>query len=155
MRALLGSGVVSSAIAWRSGGWSHVDFLSANERGWWSAFSVVRCGVPPGCQLRPLDYYGTPKKEARIVIDIPKAQWTDFWRLVKKTEGAPYDKSGLVDSFILGSQRKWRELDSFWCSEWFVWALEGCGRIDSLHEAITSVDPGMALGIASAVGVAL
>lgn len=153
MRALLGRGPISRIIAWRSGGWSHIDFLTPDGSGWWSAFSAVRCGVEPGCRLRPLGYYGKPKKESRIELNLTKVQWNRFWLAIGSTDGLPYDKTGLFNSFVLGSARDWRTLDSFWCSEWFIWALEQSGFINPLNGSITSVDPGQALAIASAFGV--
>ena len=158
-RFLLGWDLESKIISWRSGGLSHVDFLAADGSGYWSAFSVPVPGftpgsiVPAGCNLRPLNYYGTPKLVKYVQIELDQEQWDAFWKLVKSTEGCPYDKTGLIDTFVLMRQirppRKWRDTDSFWCSEWWTWLLEGCGRIHPLHGFITHVDPGMALGITS------
>jgi hypothetical protein len=161
-RFLLGWNLESKVIGWRSGGLSHVDFLAADGSGWWSAYSVELPGFTPGstirsgCMLRPLDYYGTPKRVEVVRIEVTQEEWDAFWSLVKSTEGAPYDKTGLVDSFILmraiKPPRKWRATDSFWCSEWWTWLLEGCKRIHPLHDMITHVDPGMALAITSSHG---
>ena len=158
-RFLLGWGPSSTLISWRSGGLSHVDFLAADGSGYWSAYSVAVPGfikgsiIAAGCRWRPLNYYGTPKSVQFVRIELTPEQWGGFWRLVEATEGRPYDKTGLIDTFVFMRQirppRDWREDDSFWCSEWWTWLLEGCKRIQPLHQFITHVDPGMALGITS------
>ena len=158
-RFLLGWDISSKIISWRSGGPSHVDFLADDESGWWSAFSVKVPGfikggiIPSGCWKRPRDYYGTPKHVTYVRIGMTSEEWGAFWSLVEQTKGCAYDTTGLLDTFVLmrqiGPPRDWRAKDSFWCSEWWTWLLEGCKRIQPLHQLITHVDPGMALGISS------
>ena len=139
-RYLRGLGVSSRLIEYRSGGFSHVDVWDPSGRGWWCAYSIEVCGVPPGVQLRPPDYYTQLEHSVVLDLDVTDEQFDHFWDFAHHTQGQPYDSHGLIEVFVEG--RNWREDGAWWCSEWWIGGIESAGRIGRLHDMITEVTPG-------------
>lgn len=144
-----GSGWSSKCIEWfGAGGFSHVDIVVPD---WYcdenklprgsllGARSDRIGGQPAGVYIRPPDYEAWPK---RLVLRVPctTEQAEKAFRWAARQIRSPYDRFGLVSSFILG--RDWREEGAWWCSELAVRMLEVGGIIPVLPVSFWKITPG-------------
>jgi hypothetical protein len=120
-----------------AGYYSHIDVLTTAGmlRG---ARSDWHAGVPPGYQDRPWGYEDWIK-QTLYTIDVAPAQWDEYWKFSDAQLGKPYDKRGLVRTFVFG--REWRDEDSWWCSEEVAANLEAAGVV-SIPPEVKAVEPG-------------
>jgi hypothetical protein len=109
-----GRGFFSRTVGWFGAGYySHIDVITPQNmlRG---ARSDVLGGIRAGYEDRPQAYERWAAC-TRYTIEVPLGTWVKYWEFSDAQLHKPYDKHGLIDSFVFG--RDWREDDSWWCSE--------------------------------------
>ena len=134
-----GKGWSSALIGYFGAGfYSHIDVLTPKGelRG---ARSDWHGNIPPGYEDRPYDYEKWAA-QTQYTIDVSDDQWTAYWGYSAAQLGKPYDKRGLVDSFVFG--RNWRDDNAWWCSEEVAVNLEKAWIIPPLPKYMMSVEPG-------------
>lgn len=153
------SGWSSRAIEWfGAGGFSHVDIVVpdwyADERklargSLLGARSDRTGGQPAGVRIRAPAYESWPKW---LILRVPctPEQAEKGFRWAARQLASPYDKFGLVSSFIFG--RDWREEGAWWCSELAVRMLEVAGVIDELPVRYWKITPGDCSLVCAAAG---
>ncbi len=121
-----------------SGYYSHIDVLTPAGmlRG---ARSDWIGNVPPGYDDRPYGYEQW-RTQTQYTVTVTDAQWAAYWAFSDAQLGKPYDKRGLVESFVLG--RNWRDDDAWWCSEEVAVNMEKALIIPPLPSYIINVEPG-------------
>ena len=155
---VLGTGWTSRLIAYRSGNFSHVDFVMPAGYGYppgslLGARSDVLLGIPPGVRVRPANY----EKWANTLVltkHVPKAQEAAVYNYALSQLGKPYDVQSIM-GFITGHYPKtedWRDPSAFFCDEFLVLALEKGGVIPTLVLTPNRIDPGGASLVLSAAG---
>jgi hypothetical protein len=116
--------VGSSVIRWFShSDFSHVEVIWPNDHG---KRYGARSDHTPGVWSRPFNY-ATFSKDWRVLIPSIPEQEEGFYTFLLDQYGKPYDKSGLFASFLFGRKVKWRDDQSWWCSELVAAALEAGG----------------------------
>lgn len=98
--------------------YSHIDVLTPKGmlRG---ARSDVIKGIPAGYQDRPQNYEKWAKC-TRFSLEVSLGTWVKYWEFSDKQLGKPYDAHGLIETYVFANTRwarKWRDQDSWWCSE--------------------------------------
>jgi uncharacterized protein YycO len=128
----------SSVIGYFGAGYySHIDTLT-NHGMLRGARADEILGRAAGVEDRPMRYEKW-KKCTQYSISVTNGQYDRFWNFSDKQVGKPYDKHGLVSSFVFG--RQWREDDSWWCSELVASCLEHAGIV-RIPPEVRSVTPG-------------
>jgi hypothetical protein len=134
-----GLGWTSCVIGyWGAGYYSHIDVITPDGklRG---ARSDVLQGISPGYQDRPYNYEKWVT-QTQYTIGVSDEQYDAYWVYSKAQLGKPYDKRGLIATFILG--RDWRDDNQWWCSEEVAMNLQVAKIIPTIPPEITSVEPG-------------
>lgn len=142
--------IASKAIEIFERGWpSHVDIVWPDGRLLGARSDTITVGgetIPPGVQFRPQNYEIWTRAE-RIDIDANDLVLTKFYNFLEAQVGKPYDKTAIA---AFPFQRDWRELDSWFCSELFVAALEASTFFpQSLSNAANEITPRDALLLVS------
>jgi len=133
-----GKGFSSRVIEYFGAGfYSHIDVLTPGGllRG---ARSDTILGVPPGYMDRPYNYEKWDAQTQYTVV-VTDAQYTAYWAYSDKQLGKPYDKRGLISTFVLG--QSWRDDGQWWCSEEVAMNLEQA-KIVQIPPEVTAVEPG-------------
>ena len=120
-----------------AGYYSHIDVLTPTGllRG---SRSDEIMGIPPGYMDRPQNYEKW-ERQTRYILNIDAIQYEKYWQFSDKQLGKPYDRRGLLNTFVFG--RDWREDDSWWCSEEVARNGEYAGLWEIPPE-VNNVDPG-------------
>lgn len=150
--ALVKNGSVPSRlIEWfGGGGWSHfVAMLLPGGKEVIDARNDQIGRVPPGVQIRPVDYL---RGSACLWLEVPctpaqaAASEANLRAVVAK--GTPYDQIGILD-FALGrsTDHSWMKESAFFCSDLGVWNFWKVALLGDPLIPPTRVDPGEALAV--------
>jgi hypothetical protein len=101
---------------------SHVDIVLPGEGLLGVSGEDKSCHDPGGVRIRPFEPW--PYSIMReVTINTPLAD--TIIRTGKTQIGKPFDNDALYAFFNpFGAHRDWRELDKWFCSEWFIWSCE-------------------------------
>jgi hypothetical protein len=136
----------SKLIEWYDHGlYSHVDIVLP-DGSLLGARDDVIYGVPKGVQIRPAGYVAgfTTLKVELEATDVVAAE---FYRLAYSQIGKAYDSTAIAG---FAANRDWRAADSWFCSEFFMWCLEGSGFVHKLSAPCNKIAPDDALLVCSA-----
>jgi hypothetical protein len=133
-----GVGWTSRLIGWFGGGYySHIDVVT--EAGMLrGARSDWHGWIPPGYEDRPIGYESW-ERQTQWTIEVSDEEHAAYWKYSNAQLHKPYDKRGLVDTFVRG--RDWRDNDKWWCSEEVAWNGEVAGLWE-IPQHVLSVEPG-------------
>lgn len=136
----------SRMIEWFDhGAYSHVDIVLPSGELLGARNDVID-GIPAGVQIRPPNYV-SGDNVLRVDLPAPAAVVERFYELAHAQIGKPYDRTAIV-GFVVG--RDWREDDSWFCSELFMWLLEQSGYLHRLSAPCEKIAPDDALLVVSA-----
>jgi hypothetical protein len=125
LRFVRGMGWDSKLIEWGSRSWtSHVELCEGYTSG--RTFGAQLNGGVKWRNVVDPSYANVTRKEM-WQIDISYDQMPILERVIKQTDGLPYDWRAIV-SFAFG-ERDWREPNSWFCSEWAAMMLEQLGIV--------------------------
>ena len=128
----------SRLIGWFGAGfYSHIDVITpaGDLRG---ARSDVIQGIPAGYEDRPQNYEQWAAA-TRYTLSVPDWKYHLYWEFSDAQLHKPYDSRGLIKAFVFG--RRWRDDDSWWCSE-EVAANGEYARLWNIPPEVKSVEPG-------------
>jgi hypothetical protein len=143
----------SAGIAWFSQGQvSHIGAILPPDHEFAGCELGARIdhvgGKPGGVQIRPADYAHFTR---RLFIEIPctTLQRQSFYAFLLSQEDKPYDWRAIL---AFATNRDWRELDSWICSELITAASESADLFDAdLYLASNKVTPVMCVMVHSTI----